>query len=118
MLASKAKWNVLHDKNKPAGEGLINRKDLSPITMELLVQRNIVTEEAVNDFLFPDMGKLHSPYNLAMIDKASELVQEAIANEEKILVYVDYDEDGVSSTSLLMYYLFKLYSLFSLYIMT
>ena len=108
MLASKAKWNVLHDKNKPAGEGLINRKDLSPITMELLVQRNIVTEEAVNDFLFPDMGKLHSPYNLSMIDKASERVQEAIANEEKILVYGDYDADGVSSTALLMKTLIEL----------
>src|SRR5690625_8017991 len=76
--------------------------------MEILVQRNIVTEEAVNDFLFPDMGKLHSPYNLAMIDKASERVQEAIANEEKILVYGNYDADGVSSTALLMKTLIEL----------
>src|SRR5690625_5338327 len=87
MLASKAKWNVLHDENKPSLEDLEAGKDLSSITKELLVQRNIVTEEAVNDFLFPDMSRLHSPHHLTMIEKASKRVHEAISKEEKILVY-------------------------------
>ncbi|HLS59556.1 MAG TPA: single-stranded-DNA-specific exonuclease RecJ [Virgibacillus sp.] len=108
MLASKAKWNVLHDENKPSLEDLEAGKDLSSITKELLVQRNIVTEEAVNDFLFPDMSRLHSPHHLTMIEKASKRVHEAISKEEKILVYGDYDADGVSSTALLMKTLIEL----------
>lgn len=108
MLASKAKWNIFNDEDKPSLEILNDQKDLSPITMDLLIQRDIVTEETVKDFLFPDMSKLHSPHNLSMINKASERIQQAISNEEKILVYGDYDADGVSSTTLLMKTLIEL----------
>src|SRR5690625_6370357 len=54
------------------------------------------------------MSRLHSPHHLTMIEKASKRVHEAISKEEKILVYGDYDADGVSSTALLMKTLIEL----------
>src|SRR5699024_2444200 len=45
---------------------------------------------------------MHDPKNLSMIDKAAERIHQAILNKEKILIYGDYDADGVSSTALLL----------------
>ncbi|WP_404453640.1 single-stranded-DNA-specific exonuclease RecJ [Oceanobacillus kapialis] len=101
MLQSKAIWK--HNE-------ITNAKDLwmddtvtlSPIIKELLAQRGITTSEAAKQFLSPDISSLHNPAVLNSIDVAAERVHEAIAKQEKILVYGDYDADGVSSTTVLL----------------
>lgn len=97
MLKSKAKWEFVNDQVEPS-----QLSDYSPITVQLLAQRGITTEEAAKKFITPDLSGLNHPRDLSMIDKAVERVHQAIDNEEKILVFGDYDADGVSSTALLL----------------
>ncbi|MEC5422147.1 single-stranded-DNA-specific exonuclease RecJ [Virgibacillus sp. C22-A2] len=101
MLHSKAKWEFAEKQ-----DSTIDLQDdtfkLSPIIKELLLQRGITTSEAASLFLSPDITTLHSPGGLAAVNKATERIQMAITKQEKILIYGDYDADGVSSTTVLL----------------
>lgn len=97
MLESKTKWEFLNEPNES-----IQLSDYSPITAQLLTQRGIMTDETAKQFINPDLAALNSPEALSMIDKAALRVHQAIADQEKILVFGDYDADGVSSTALLL----------------
>lgn len=99
MLPSKTKWNLI----KPNQElSLEIDQTLSPTTIELLAQRGITMQDEVIQFLSPKLEQLHNPDHLSMIHKAVERVHRAIDQQEKILVFGDYDADGVSSTTLLI----------------
>ncbi len=67
----------------------------------VLVNRKILTEEAARAFLYGDVDKLHDPYLMKGMDKAVSRIGEAIARGEKILIFGDYDVDGVLSTVML-----------------
>lgn len=62
-----------------------------------LVEKRGITE----DFLHPRYENLENPANLPDIDKATPRIKEAIRNREKILIYGDYDVDGVTSSTLM-----------------
>lgn len=111
MLKSKSKWEFLNEADEPS-----QLSDYSPITKQLLAQRGITTEEAAKQFITPDLVGLNHPKDLSMIDKAVERVHQAITNEEKILVFGDYDADGVSSTALLLKALQELGAHYDFYI--
>lgn len=96
MLESRAKWKFNENeytKDHPTHSGIIN---------SLLSNRGITTSEQAKMFISPSLDHLHSPSKLAMIVQASERIKEAILNKEKILIYGDYDADGVCSTTLLL----------------
>ncbi|MQB88283.1 single-stranded-DNA-specific exonuclease RecJ, partial [Lactobacillus reuteri] len=63
-------------------------------------ERGIRTEEALEDFLKADLSHLHDPYLLHDMDKAVARIRQAIENYEQILVYGDYDADGMTSASI------------------
>lgn len=111
MLESKAKWDFTNERNES-----LNWKKYSPIIAQLLWQRGITTEEAAEQFITPDLSHVHDPSNLSMIDKAASRVKQAIDQGEKILVYGDYDADGVSSTALLLKVLQELGANYDFYI--
>ncbi|WP_430785059.1 single-stranded-DNA-specific exonuclease RecJ [Virgibacillus flavescens] len=101
MLKSKAKWNF-NNEDSETTKWMGDSPDLSPVIKELLVQRGINTLESATEFLSPKIENLLMPENLSDMDTASTRVHKAIEQEEKILVFGDYDADGVSSTTLLM----------------
>lgn len=67
----------------------------------LLVQRGIDTVQKIKDFLNPSGMKITSPFVFADMQKSVDRIFEAIEKQEKIVVYGDFDADGVTSTSLL-----------------
>jgi single-stranded-DNA-specific exonuclease len=67
---------------------------LPPMVAQLLVQRGIVAPEAAQVFLNPQIAHLHSPYLMKGMKAAVERLRAAIARQEKILIYGDYDVDG------------------------
>lgn len=71
-------------------------KDLAP----LLWKRHIHTAEDVEKFLHPSVEQLHNPFLLHDMQKAVERIQTAIMNQERILIYGDYDCDGITSTTI------------------
>ncbi len=72
----------------------------------LLVQRGITNFEQSKTFFRPALDTLHNPYLLKDMDKAVARVLEAIAKNEKIMIYGDYDVDGTTSVSM-TYHFFK-----------
>jgi single-stranded-DNA-specific exonuclease len=60
----------------------------------LLVQRGVKTFDEAKSFFRPDLKDLHDPFLLKDMEEAIERIQWAIKNNEKILIYGDYDVDG------------------------
>ena len=75
--------------------------DIPPALARVLVNRKILNEEAARAFLFGGLDKLHDPYLMDGMDTAVSRIDEAIARGEKIIIFGDYDVDGVLSTVML-----------------
>jgi len=90
----------------------------SPLTQKLLYGRGIENEEQAETFLNPDYVRdLNDPFLLKDIKKAAERILKAIKNEEKILIYSDYDADGIPGAVVLYDFFKKIgYQNFSNYI--
>ena len=69
---------------------------------KLLEQRGITKPEDIKEYLNPNEFKSISPYAFCDMKKAVERIKQAISKNEKILIYGDFDADGITSTSLLM----------------
>lgn len=101
MLQSKTKWRSKEITNVE-DHWMDDSITLSPIIKELLVQRGIKTGEEARQFLSPDISTLHNAADFDSIEVAADRVRVAIDQHEKILVYGDYDADGVSSTTVML----------------
>ena len=90
--------------NPPCAEAdaLAQALDIPPAIARVLVNRKIVTEEEARAFLYGGLGALHDPYLMKGMGRAVERIHEAIAKDEKILIFGDYDVDGVLSVVMLL----------------
>lgn len=79
---------------------------LSELVCEILIKRGIDSVEKCKKFIFSGKENFLSPYQLTNLEKAEKRVRQAIQKGERILIYGDYDCDGVCATSVL-YYCFK-----------
>ena len=78
--------------------------DLSPLLIHILHNRGI-KEENIQEFLNPRLENLCNPFLMKGMDLATERILQAISNREKILIYGDYDVDGISAVSILLLFL-------------
>jgi len=83
-------------------------KKVDPVVAELLLERDITDTAEIETFLHSNVDELQDPFGLNDMDKALELIDEAIESEQKIAIYGDYDADGVTSTSIMKLALQKL----------
>jgi len=74
---------------------------LHPIIAQLLLNRQVTTLADARMFLSADMASLYDPFLLKDMDRAVERIRLAKARSEKVLIYGDYDVDGVTSSALL-----------------
>jgi len=81
-------------------EALRAEAKVSPIIARLLALRGITAAQAAN-FLSPSLDHLHSPYLMRGMNAAVERLSAAIANNEGILIYGDYDVDGTTAVVIL-----------------
>ncbi|WP_073000872.1 single-stranded-DNA-specific exonuclease RecJ [Mariniphaga anaerophila] len=72
---------------------------------QLLVQRGITTFNEAKSFFRPRLSDLHDPFLMKDMDKAVDRLEQAIANQEKVMVYGDYDVDGTTSVALMYTFL-------------
>jgi len=87
---------------RPESETLARALDIPPVVARVLANRKIATEDEARRFLFGGLETLHDPYLMNGMDRAVARVEQAIARGEKILVFGDYDVDGVLSTVMLL----------------
>jgi single-stranded-DNA-specific exonuclease len=71
----------------------------------LLVQRGISTFDEAKTFFRPELSHLHDPFLMKDMDKAIDRLEKAIRNNEKIMIYGDYDVDGTTAVSMVMTFL-------------
>jgi single-stranded-DNA-specific exonuclease len=77
------------------------RCGISPIVARLLLQRGVNTREAVQAFLHPKLADLRAPQELPGVVAATERILAAVSAGQEIVVYGDYDADGMTGTSIL-----------------
>lgn len=78
---------------------------ISPLAARVLSARGIDTPEKAQSFLSTDVSGIASPDLLADMDRAVELIEDALARGDRIAVYGDYDVDGITATSIMVSYL-------------
>jgi len=74
---------------------------ISRILAQILINRKITSVAAAEKFLKPKISDLFSPHLFSDMPKAINLVKKAQVNKEKVMVFGDYDVDGITSTVLL-----------------
>ena len=103
------RWKILSaDENKV----IALQQSLNNISFSLckiLVQRGIDTFQKAKDYFRPQLSQLHNPFLMKDMDKAVERILKAITNNDKILVFGDYDVDGTTSVALMYRFLKKIY---------
>lgn len=109
-------YSELTEEQKQLKDQLANELSISPVLAQLLVQREIKTFDQARAFFRPSLADLHDPFLMADMDRAVSRLNTAMQNNEKILVYGDYDVDGTTSVSLVYKYLAKFYSNLDFYI--
>ena len=80
---------------------LSNKANLSELTTKILVNRGYDNLEKISKFLNPQISDLRDPFLLNNMDKVVEKINNAIINKKRILIFGDYDVDGISATAIL-----------------
>lgn len=103
------RWTLKPQPAKDKIQNLAQSLSIDIILATLLVQRGIETFEDARKFFRPSLNDLHDPYLMQDMDKAVKRIETAIANNENILVFGDYDVDGTTAVSLMASYLKSIY---------
>ena len=95
------RWRYLPQSPVIAVESLSKQLGIPKKLCALLLQRELKEREAIEEFLHPSLARLHAPMKMKDMPSAVARVMEAVANQEAICVYGDYDVDGVTAVALL-----------------
>ncbi len=90
-----------HDPDQDQMIRLATELNCSNIFAGLLINRGITTAAKANVFLNPGLDQLKDPFSLKDMDQAVQRIWAAVRNQEKILIFGDFDADGVTATCLL-----------------
>jgi single-stranded-DNA-specific exonuclease len=110
------RWTIKSKPEKEKVQALQNALQVDETVATLLVQRGIETYEQAKTFFRPTLNDLHNPYLMKDMDKAVIRIEKAIANNENILVFGDYDVDGTTAVCLVSSYLRSYYPNVATYI--
>jgi single-stranded-DNA-specific exonuclease len=103
MSRLEKEW-ILMPSDRQASLALAQRLKISPVTAQILLNLGIHEPEEAARFLKPDLNHLVKPERFSTMGRAVERIQQAVENDENILVYGDYDVDGTTATALLVHF--------------
>ena len=95
------RWNAQQVLNSEQIKQLCQSTKLSSPVIQLLLQRGLDTTAKIKQFLNPNLSQLHDPYLLHDMSPAVRRINQAITQHEKMIIYGDYDADGITSTVIL-----------------
>lgn len=84
---------------------IVKKFDVPELLATVLVNRGIVNDEEIRVFLNPTRSDFHDPYLMPDMEIAVERIIKAIDNQEKVIIYGDYDVDGITSITVLKKFL-------------
>jgi len=100
------KWNIHQITNPEVVSSLQQSLGVDEVIAKLLVLRGITTFEEAKTFFRPTLDMLHDPFLMKGMSAAIDRIDKAIANNEKVLIFGDYDVDGTTAVAL-VYSFFK-----------
>lgn len=110
------RWVLKSETDKEKVKSLAQELNISSVLSQLLIQRGVQTFSEAKAFFRPSMDALHDPFLIKDMDLAITRIEKAIAQNEKILIYGDYDVDGTTAVSLLYNFLRDYYPHIDTYI--
>ena len=100
------RWNILKADEEKV-EALQRSLTISKVLCKILMQRGIDTFDKAKNYFRPQLSHLHDPFLMKDMDKAVDRILSAIKENEKILVFGDYDVDGTTSVACMYRFLKK-----------
>lgn len=98
------KWECYNLDNEKVEE-LVKKRHITNLLASILVNRGIIDGEKINVFLNPTRKDFYNPFLMPDMEIAVKRIVKAIENKEKIMIYGDYDADGITSITVLKKYL-------------
>jgi single-stranded-DNA-specific exonuclease len=99
IIMVKMKWNLVDSLRK---ESSLQQLAVNSIIKILLINRGIESENKANEFLFPDFERdIYSPFLFSQMEKVVERIKIASEKKEKVVIFGDYDADGITSAVIL-----------------
>lgn len=98
------KWEVYESNNEKI-EQFAKENNLSFLISSILTNRGIQTKEQATLFLEPTRNNFHDPFLMPDMKKAVDRIIQAIEKKEKVIIYGDYDADGITSITVLKMFL-------------
>ncbi|QCX02025.1 single-stranded-DNA-specific exonuclease RecJ [Aggregatimonas sangjinii] len=110
------RWTIKPKPEQDKIDLLVKELKVDALVAELLLQRGIDSYEKAKKFFRPELTDLHDPFLMKDMGVAVSRIEKAIADNENILVFGDYDVDGTSSVALVSSYLLTYYPNVATYI--
>jgi len=110
------RWVINEPGDKETIELLSHSLGVDKVVANLLVQRGINTFDEAKAFFRPSLDDLHDPFLMKDMDRAVNRLITALDNQERILIYGDYDVDGTTSVALVYTFLKKNFDYIDYYI--
>ncbi len=99
------KWVTKNQVDPVLYKPLQTELGVPDVVAKMLINRSIKSFSEAKNFFRPSLDDLHDPFLMKDMAKATERLVEAIKNEEKIIIYGDYDVDGTTSVSMMTHFL-------------
>ena len=97
-------------------EKIVKQYNISKLLAKILINKKIITEKEINLFLNPTRNDFYDPFLMPDMEKAVDRIIKAIKNKENIIIYGDYDVDGITSITVLKKFLLEREAIVSEYI--
>lgn len=110
------RWNIKESCNPTLVSELTEALGIDPVLVNLLIQRGVTNYDQAKSFFRPQLADLYDPFLMKDMDRAVERIEKAIHNNERILIYGDYDVDGTTSVALVYSFLLNHYKNLDYYI--
>ncbi|MDO9230405.1 MAG: single-stranded-DNA-specific exonuclease RecJ [Syntrophales bacterium] len=102
------RWR-LREGNRDIEDLLVRELGISPIISRIIMSREICDPDVVRRYLSPSLQDLHNPFLMQDMKKAVDRLILAVYRNEKVVVYGDYDADGITSVVVLIHFLREIY---------
>ena len=98
------KWQI-YETDEEKIKQIQEKYDINKLLATILSNRNIIEEKDIKKFLKPNRNDFYDPFLIKDMDIAVERIIKAIKDNEKVIIYGDYDVDGITSTTVLKNFL-------------
>ena len=90
-------WKIKDSGHKNIEESLAKEFGVHPIISQLILNRHVASLEDAYRYLYPSLNDLHSPFLMQDMKKGVGRLMQALHDGEEIVIYGDYDADGITS---------------------